>query len=127
MSNFVWASKKTNDEIATLSGNNITLNKSASSYFELAYSVLLGLSEQDKLIAIRPLTKEEAVLGHVPEEQKHNITVKSSYSRICNKNFMEEVASLIGVSFQDNKTYKYHAYWSPKEGALIIDLSKMEE
>ena len=46
MASFTWVSKKTNDELATLSDKNITLNKSASTYFETAYSVLLGISEE---------------------------------------------------------------------------------
>lgn len=83
--NFTWASKKPLDEIATLYEANITLNKSATSYFENAYVVLLGLDRDSQAIAIKPITKEELKLGFIPESQQHNITVKSSYSRVCNK------------------------------------------
>ena len=126
MASFTWVSKKTNDELATLSDKNITLNKSASTYFETAYSVLLGINEEEKLIAVKPITKEEALLGHIPDDKKHNITVKSSYSRICNKNFMKDVSNLMGLTFENNKVYKYKSYWSQKENALIIDLTQME-
>ncbi len=126
MSNFVWASKKPLDEIATLYEANITLNKSATSYFESAYIVLLGLDEDKKLIAIKPVTKEEKSLGFIPEEQQHNITVKSSYSRICNKLFLKEVADLVGLDFSEQNAYKFKAEWDEKEEALIINLREKE-
>ena len=126
MSNFIWASKKALDEIATLYGSNITLNKSASAYFENAYVVLIGLDPLNQEIAIKPLTKEDALSGFVPEDQWHNITVKSSYSRICNKTFMKEVSDLLKVSFENNQSYKFKAYWNKKETALIIDLKNRE-
>ncbi len=127
MSEFVWASKKPLDEIATLYEANITLNKSATSYFENAYIVLLGLDKGNKMIAIKPVTKEEMSLGYIPEEQRHNITVKSSYSRICNKLFLKEVSDLIGLKYKErHQSYKFKASWNHEENALIIDLNKRE-
>jgi len=46
MGNFISASKKQLDELATLYEANITLNNSATSYFENAYIVLLGLDTE---------------------------------------------------------------------------------
>lgn len=126
MLNFVWASKKPLDDIATLYEANITLNKSASSYFENAYVVLLGLDKVNKKIAVKPISKEEAQLGFIPEEQRHNITVKSSYSRICNKSFLNDVSELMGLKFANNESYKYKAVWDDKDNALIIDLTHKE-
>ncbi|MDD3477344.1 MAG: hypothetical protein PHP32_00500 [Candidatus Izemoplasmatales bacterium] len=126
MTNFVWASKKPLDDLATLSDANITLNKSATNYFEHAYAVLLGFDPERKLIAIKPITKEEAGMGYVPEEQQHNITVRSSYSRVSNKLFMKEVADAVGLNFQLQPAYKFRAEWNHKDGALIIDLKEKE-
>ena len=127
MSNFVWSSIKPLDEIATLYEANITLNKSATGYFEHAYVVLLGLDRDKKLIAIKPITKEEISLGYIPKEQQHNITVKSSYSRICNKLFLKEVSNLMGLEYKDHhQAYKFKASWNKEEKALIIDLNKKE-
>ncbi|MDD3842732.1 MAG: hypothetical protein WC088_01395 [Candidatus Izemoplasmatales bacterium] len=127
MSNFNWASKKTLDDIATLYGSNITLNKSASTYFEDAYIVLVGLDPEAMQIAIKPLKKEEAINSYIPEDQWHNITVKSSYSRVCNKAFMNEVSEMMNLSFENNLSHKFKAFWSKKEDALIIDLKNREE
>ncbi len=126
MANFIWASKKPLDELATLYGSNITLNKSASTHFESAYVVLIGLDQANRQIAVKPLSKEEALSGLIPEDQWHNITVKSSYSRICNKGFMGEVGEMLNLSFEDNRSYKFKAGWSEKEKALIIDLKSVE-
>jgi hypothetical protein len=126
MTHFVWASKKPLDDIATLYEANITLNKSASTYFENAYVVLLGLDRVNKLIAVKPISKEEVSLGYIPEEQRHNITVKSSYSRICNKSFLLEVSELMDLKFGNNESYKYKAIWNEKDSALIIDLAHKE-
>jgi hypothetical protein len=127
MSKFIWASKKPLDELATLYEANITLNKSATTYFENAYIVLLGLDRENKMIAIKPVTKEEISLGYIPQEQQHNITVKSSYSRICNKLFLKEVSQLINLEYVErHQAYKFKASWDKEENALIIDLNKRE-
>jgi hypothetical protein len=126
MTNYVWASKKPLDEIATLYESNITLNKSATAYFESAYVVLLGLDRDNQRIAVKPVTKEEIKLGFVPQEQQHNITVKSSYSRICNKLFLKDVSHLLNLDFSNNQSYKFKASWDKKEKALIIDLKNSE-
>ncbi|MGD9910312.1 MAG: hypothetical protein AB7U79_06915 [Candidatus Izemoplasmatales bacterium] len=126
MSSFTWASKKPLDDLVTLTDANITLNKSATAYFEHAYVVLLGLDEDQKMIAIKPVTKEEVGLGYIPEEQQHNITVKASYSRVCNKLFLKEVADITELDFSGKQAYKFKATWNKKENALIVDLKNRE-
>ncbi|MDT8337280.1 MAG: hypothetical protein RQ856_05585 [Candidatus Izemoplasmatales bacterium] len=126
MSKFEWVSKKPLDELATLYEANITLNKSATNYFDSAYVVLLGLDKINKMIAVKPITKEEVSLGYIPEEQRHNITIKSSYSRVCNKLFLSEVAELLDLDFTKKNSYKFKAHWNKDEEALIIDLNKEE-
>lgn len=123
---FVWVSKKPKDGVATLYESNITLNKAASSHFEYAYSVLLGLDPNDKKIAVKPISKEEYELGAIPDEKRHKITVRSSYARVCNKKFMKEISSLMNVSLGDSSVHKYKAVWSPHDSALIIDLNQPE-
>ena len=123
---FIWASKKPNDGIATLYESNITLNKAASSHFEHAYNVLLGLDPSTKRIAVRPLSKEECDIGTVPEEKRHKITVKSSYARVSNKKFLKEVAELAKIDFKDNNSFKYKASWHKDDALLVIDLNKPE-
>jgi hypothetical protein len=126
MKNFEWVSRKKVDEIATIYETNITLNKSATSYFEKAYVVLLGIDKEKKLIAIKPIRRDETELEFISKDQRHNITVKSSYSRISNKRFIEDVSELVHLDFEENNYYKFEAYWSESDQALIIDLNKGE-
>ena len=123
---FVWASKKPKDGVATLYESNITLNKSASSHFDHAFSVLLGLDLKSKKVAVKPISKEEHELGAIPEEKRHKITVKPSYARVCNKKFMKEIANLVGVDLTDNKSFKFKTKWSKEDSALVIDLNNPE-
>ncbi len=123
---FEWVSKKPKDGVATLCESNITLNKSASSHFDHAFSVLLGLDFNSKKVAVKPITKQECELGAIPEEKRHKITVKPSYARVCNKKFMKEIANLVGVDLSNNKSFKFKTNWSKEDSALVIDLNNPE-
>ena len=79
---FEWFSKNANKGIATIYDTNITLNKAASGFFEKAYSVMLGYNSTNKVVAIKPLTKETDNLGHIPDDKKYKISIKPSYARI---------------------------------------------
>lgn len=124
---FVWASKKPVDGVATLYESNITLNKAASTHFERAYSVLLGVDDDSMRIAVKPISKEEVDLGTIPEEKRHKITVRPSYARVSNKKFMKEVSKIANLNLANKKSYKFSTYWSREDSALIIDLNNMEE
>jgi hypothetical protein len=123
---FVWASKKPKEGIATFYESNITLNKSASSHFDHAYSVLLGLDIKGNKVAIKPISKDESQSTGIPEEKKHKITVKPSYARICNKKFMREIAELVKIDLSDNNSFKFKTSWSKDDNALVIDLNQPE-
>ncbi len=123
---FVWASKKPKEGVATLYESNITLNKSASSHFDHAYSVLLGLDINGKKVAVKPISKDASQVGAIPAEKRHKITVKPSYARVCNKKFMREIAELASIDLSDNKSFKFKTNWSSEDDALIIDLNLPE-
>ena len=109
---FIWASKKPNDGVATLYESNITLNKAASSHFEKAYNVLLGLDTESKRVAVKPISKEEFDIGAIPAEKRHKITVKASYARVCNKKFLKEVAQIANIELKDNNSFKFKTTWN---------------
>ena len=123
---FIWASKKPNDGVATIYESNITLNKAASSHFEHAYNVLLGLDVAQQKVAIKPVTKEEFDIGAIPEEKRHKITVKPSYARVSNKKFIKELAEVAGIDLQEGQSFKFKTYWEKKENLLVIDLNHPE-
>ena len=123
---FIWASRKAKDGVATLYESNITLNKAASSHFDHAYSVLLGLDPDNKLVAVKPVTKEEFDIGAVPTEKRHKITVKPSYARVSNKKFLKEVSRIAGIELTDNSSFKFRTHWNPEDALLVIDLNQPE-
>ncbi len=123
---FIWASKKPKDGIATIYESNITLNKAASSHFENAYNVLLGLDPETNRVAVKPITKEEFDIGAIPVEKRHKITVKASYARVSNKKFIKEIANIANIDLTDNSSYKFKTKWNSEESLLIIDLNQPE-
>lgn len=121
--NIVWFNEKPKDCIVTVAAGNITLNKPATNFFENAYSVMLGIDKDQKLVVIKPLHKAEAIKHDIPESNKYRITVRSSYSRIANKAFIEEVGTLMNVDFNET-TKKYKANWQSKDLLLLVDLKE---
>ena len=118
-----WFNEKPKDCIATLSAGTITLNKPATNYFENAYSVMLGSDKKNKLIVIKPLNKMDASRHDIPDNKKYRITVRSSYSRVTNKAFLEEIKEITGFPFTDD-SHKFRANWDVKEQIMIIDLKE---
>ena len=118
---FTWFNEKPKEVIVTLASGNITLNKQGSMFFEHAYNVLLGVDHTSHRIAIKPLDKDESMSQLYPDNKKYKITVRSSYARITNKAFMEEISSLTGLNLEVTPV-KFPATWNEKEQMLIIDL-----
>ena len=118
-----WFNEKPKDCIVTLSSGTLTLNKPATNYFENAYNVMLGTDRKNLLIIVKPLTKADSMRHDIPDNKKYKITVRSSYSRVTNKAFLEEVKEMTGFPFEDD-THKFKATWDSKEQLLIIDLKE---
>ncbi|MBU1141682.1 MAG: hypothetical protein KKG64_04085 [Firmicutes bacterium] len=118
-----WFNEKPKDCIVTLAAGNITLNKPATTFFESAYSVMLGIDKANKLIIVKPLSKADALRHDIAENKKYRITVRSSYSRVTNKAFMEEISELANLNLEF-ETHKYKANWNSKDQILIVDMKE---
>ncbi len=123
---FVWASKKPIDGIASIYESYITLNKAASSHFENAYGVMLGIDIDRLKIAIKPVSKEDVDTGIVAKEKFHKISVKSSYARVSNKKFLLDVAQIANIKLDNSNSLKFKTYWNKEEHLLIVDLKQPE-
>ncbi len=66
---FQWFNEKPKEVIVTLASGNITLNKQASTYFEHAFNVMLGVDAKTQKIAIKPLSKAEAMSHAIPDNK----------------------------------------------------------
>jgi len=116
---FTWIKGNAYALVATLYGNNITLNQAAAAYFQDVRWAMIGIDHEAKKIAIKPVTKREVDLKLVPLEQLHKVFVGKGYARISNKQMMEEVSQMMQHPLDG---WKCDAQFQEQEGLLIIDL-----
>ncbi len=121
--NFKWVSKNFEKGTLTLYENNLTLNQTATNFVDTAYLVMLGLDYQNKVLAVKPISKDEYQLGTIDEHLLYKISIGQSYSRISNKKFMKEISTLLGLDFSNNKSYKFSIEWQEKDKMLVADLN----
>lgn len=119
---FQWIKGNAYTMIATLNDTAITLNNSAAAYFADIRWCLVGLDEENRLMAIKPVTKNEYDLHLYPMEDLHKISVGTGYARVSNKSLMSSISALIGLPLDG---IKYLASWDEKEKMLIIDLNNI--
>ena len=116
--------EKDKNLIATICDTNITLNKHSSIYLENAYTVMLGIDYGNKLIYIKPLNKDIATRGDIPTTSQYNISLRSTYSRISNVEFIKEVKSILGIENFKVNPKKYNVIYCDKDHCLVVDLKK---
>lgn len=120
----IWFDSETKNKnsIATIYDTNITLNKNACNFIENAYKVMLGLDYDKKQLFIKPLNKDTATKGTIPLSSQYNITIRSSYGRISNVEFVKEIKNILGVSSLKDNPKKFIV--ENQVDCLKIDLSK---
>ncbi|MGM9971193.1 MAG: hypothetical protein ACI35W_02150 [Anaeroplasmataceae bacterium] len=117
-----WFNERNKKLIATITNSNITLNKPASDCISDAYNVMLGISKDEKMVYIKSINKEMAIRGDIPETHKYAISIRQSYARISNKDFIREISSISNYNFESPK--KYEIEFNEKEHTLVIDLNR---
>ena len=117
-----WFTSNSKDGIATLYDSNITLNKNTIRNIEDAYSVMLGIDVDKKQIVIKPLNKEQDQRGDIPPTHKYKITIRSSYGRIANKDFMKKIEKLGGFTLTEPK--KFTTWYDEDNHLVIINLKE---
>lgn len=118
---FKWIKGSNFTALATMTDTNITLNNSATSHFTDCRWVLVGVDNDDKKLAIKPVSRNDYDLRIYPLEDLHKLSVGNGYARITNKSIMNMISSLVGYPL-DN--VKYLATWDDQQSMLIIDLGK---
>ncbi len=121
-----WFNEKQKSLVSTIQNNNITFNKTCVNIIEHAYSVMLGLDYDNKVVHIKPLSKEDATRGDITTKEQYKITIKSSYARVSNKLFINEIKKMLGISdLTDPK--KFNTSYDEQKKTLLIDLNKEVE
>ena len=121
-----WFDVKEKDKnlIATICDNNITLNKHTSIYLENAYTVMLGIDYDKRLIYIKPLNKDIATRGDIASSIQYNISLRSTYSRISNVEFIKEIKNILGIESFKGHPRKYNVSYCQKNSCLVINLEE---
>ena len=118
-----WFNESPKSATATLTPAHITFNKTATHYFEKAFQVMMGYDASGFIIVIKPLSKAAALRGNISETSKYNITVKSSYSRVTNKAFMQTTQDVFNLELPETGR-KYEAFWDDKNEFLTVNLKE---
>ena len=109
---------KNKNYIATIYDSNITLNKHACDLIDTAYTVMLGLDYTNKQLFIKPLSKDVATRGDIPESSQYNITIRSSYGRISNVDFIKEVKGILGVDSLKVNPKKFNVEYQEQQNII---------
>ena len=116
--------KKNKNCIATIYDTNITLNKHACDLIDSAYTVMLGIDYDSKALFIKPLNKDVATRGDIPSTSQYNITIRSSYGRISNVDFIKEIKGVLGIDSLKINPKKFNVEFNKTNNILKIDLTK---
>ena len=85
---------------------------------------MLGLDYINKQLFIKPLSKDVATRGDIPQSSQYNITIRSSYGRISNVDFIKEVKGILGVDSLKVNPKKFNVEYQEQHNTLKIDLTK---
>lgn len=121
--NVEWFSND-KEKIATINDNNITLNTVASNYFKDVYSTLIGYDLEDKVLLIKPISKDEVMTRNISSSELHPVSIKPSYGRINGKGIIKKLCSYYPIDFNLKKAHRYICDWSNEEKLLKIYLTK---
>lgn len=120
--NFKWVKNDIATPTVTIYDSNLTLNKIACEEFNEVRYVLLGLDEENRQLAIKPITKDEIDLNIYPSSQLHKISIGKSYGRISNKPFIKSLSELYGLNFEKANGIKFNAQFDSKNNFLVVQL-----
>ena len=118
----LWFDEKNKGLIATIATANITLNKTAKNLIEYAYSVMLGINKEEHKAYIKALNKETVERGNIPQTQLYTVTLRQSYGRISNKEYIKRISEVTGKDY--TSPVKYIMTYDHDEHMLIIDLNR---
>lgn len=118
----LWFDEKNKGLIATIATANITLNKTAKNLIEYAYSVMLGINKEEHKAYIKALNKETVERGNIPQTQLYTVTLRQSYGRISNKEYIKRISEITGKDY--TSPVKYIMTYDHDEHMLIIDLNR---
>ncbi|MCR1808772.1 hypothetical protein [Haploplasma modicum] len=120
-----WFNDELKEIIVTVTTTQLTINKFGATFFEKANQVMLGYDPVKKIIAIKPLSKNDVMRGDIPEHTRYNVSLSSSYARITNKSFIKKVSDIFNLN-PDKEGIKFKAIWKDNTELLEVLINKEE-
>ncbi len=116
-----WIKGTTYTSMVTLTDSNITLNNVAASYFSDYRWCIIGIDDQEKMLVIKPVSKNDIDLHLYPMEDLHKISLGNGYARITNKSLMNQIREACGLPLSNLKLV---ATWQQSGEMLCIQLNQ---
>ena len=114
-----WFNVKERNGVASLYGNNITLNTTAMYPLDFAYRVQVGIDE-DKNIIIKPLSKNTVESGVLDECCLLKLEIHKSFARISSTILMKQISDALGIELS-KAPIQYETKWDSVENVLIVN------
>lgn len=114
-----WFKDNASDLFATINNNNIVLNKLCEKLFDDYAYCILGYSENDKKIYIKP-ESYNSIENNMVDAELYKLNFNRSYIRVSCTNFIRIVSDNLRIDFSNN--LKFSASWDGAKGILIINL-----
>jgi len=113
-----WFNVREKEGKASFYKTNITLNTVASTSFEYAYRVQIGIDDDNNVI-IKPINKEKVLSGVLDEYGLLKIAIKKTYSRISSTEIMTQIGEVLGLDYE-KQPLKFKTIWNDEENELVI-------
>lgn len=113
-----WLNVREKEGTASFYRTNITLNTVASTSFEYAYRVQIGLDD-NKNVIVKPVSKDRVLRGELDEYSLLKISVKKTYARISSTEIMTQLGMALNLDYSC-EPLKFSTYWNDKDNELII-------
>ena len=108
--------------IATIYETNITFNTVAANHFKDSYSTLVGFDVENKVLLIKPISKDEARTRNLSDDEMHTMSIKPSYGRINGKVIIKKLCLYYPLDFTISKSHRYMCEWCRDDNLLKIHL-----
>jgi len=113
-----WFSPKAKEGIASLNQSSIQLNAVASTPFQYAFRVQVGVDEKNNII-IEPLTRDKVESGVYDEYGLLKVQLAKTFTRISSRDLMKGLSEMTGIHFGE-EAQKFPTSWDEKINQLTI-------
>lgn len=121
--NIEWLFKEGKNNAVTIHNNNITLSKTATSFFLDSYGIIIGIDKETKNLVIKKITQEQIENFEYKKEDLYTLTIKPTYGRINSRQLVNNISKYYELNFDNNQSYKFNANWNNGSNMLVVKMN----